>query len=146
MFDIQLIKQQIHTANAGHLSQYSNKCLFQDCLFIGKHCFNGGILSRSIEWFEEAWYLAGEEQNTTVTQVYRGCGTQQGRSRIQLHRYTGGVVLSKGGAEYSYTGIQGAWYSAGEQNTVTQVYRRRGTQMVSRILLHRYTGGVVLRW
>ena len=23
----------------------------QDCLFIGKHCFNGGVLSRSIEWF-----------------------------------------------------------------------------------------------
>ncbi|XP_023346532.1 prolyl 4-hydroxylase subunit alpha-2 [Eurytemora carolleeae] len=44
------------------------KLTAQDCLFIGKHCFNGGILSRSIEWFEEAWYLAGEEQNTTVTQ------------------------------------------------------------------------------
>ena len=27
----------------------------QDCLFIGKHCFNAGVLSRSIEWFEEAW-------------------------------------------------------------------------------------------
>jgi len=51
-------------------------------------------------------------------------------SRIQLHRYTGGVVLSRGveycytgiqggvvllrGAEYSYTGILGAWYSTGQ--------------------------------
>jgi len=40
----------------------------QDCLFIGKHCFNAGILSRSIEWFEEAWHLAGEENNSTVSQ------------------------------------------------------------------------------
>ena len=49
-------------------------------------------------------------------------------SRIQLQRYTGGVVL-RWGAEYSYTGILGAWYLDGKQNTVTQVYR-----------------GVVLRW
>ena len=41
----------------------------QDCLFMGKHCYNGGILSRSIEWFEEAWILAGEEQNSTVSSV-----------------------------------------------------------------------------
>ena len=40
----------------------------QDCLFIGKHCFNGGVLSRSIEWFEEAWMLAGEERNRSVSQ------------------------------------------------------------------------------
>ena len=31
----------------------------QDCLFLGKHCFNSGALSRSIEWFEEAWVMAG---------------------------------------------------------------------------------------
>ena len=31
----------------------------QDCLFLGKHCFNAGALSRSIEWFEEAWVMAG---------------------------------------------------------------------------------------
>lgn len=41
----------------------------QDCLFMGKHCYNGGILSRSIEWFEEAWILAGEEENATVSQT-----------------------------------------------------------------------------
>jgi len=40
----------------------------QDCLFIGKHCYNGGALSRSIEWFEEAWMLAHEEKNSTVSQ------------------------------------------------------------------------------
>ena len=40
----------------------------QDCLFIGKHCFNGGVLARSIEWFEEAWMLAGEERNKSVSQ------------------------------------------------------------------------------
>ena len=40
----------------------------KDCLFIGKHCFNGGVLSRSIEWFEEAWMLAGEERNASVSQ------------------------------------------------------------------------------
>ena len=57
----------------------------QDCLFIGenwsdgntrldwgvvagKHCYNGGVLSRSIEWFEEAWMLAGEERNKSVSQ------------------------------------------------------------------------------
>ena len=40
----------------------------KDCLFIGKHCFNGGVLSRSIEWFEEAWMLAGEERNQSVSQ------------------------------------------------------------------------------
>ena len=40
----------------------------KDCLFIGKHCFNGGVLARSIEWFEEAWMLAGEERNKSVSQ------------------------------------------------------------------------------
>ena len=34
----------------------------------GKHCYNGGVLSRSIEWFEEAWMLAGEEKNSSVSQ------------------------------------------------------------------------------
>ena len=79
---------------------------------------------------QEAWYLVREEQNT-VTQVYRRRDTYQG-SRIQLHRYTGGVVLSMG-AKYSYTGKQGAWYSAGEHNTVIQVYRGSGTPQGSRI-------------
>ena len=40
----------------------------QDCLFLGKHTFNSGALSRSLEWFEEAWYLAGVEGNKTVQQ------------------------------------------------------------------------------
>ena len=34
----------------------------------GKHCYNSGVLSRSIEWFEEAWMLAGEERNQSVSQ------------------------------------------------------------------------------
>jgi len=40
----------------------------QDCLFMGKHCYNAGRLSRSLEWFEEAWYLAGREGNETLRQ------------------------------------------------------------------------------
>ncbi len=36
---------------------------------MGKHCYNGGSLSRSLEWFEEAWQLAGEEGNSTITQA-----------------------------------------------------------------------------
>lgn len=40
----------------------------QDCLFMGKHCFNSGALARSLEWFEEAWVLAGREGNQTVSQ------------------------------------------------------------------------------
>jgi len=40
----------------------------QDCLFMGKHCFNAGSLARSLEWFEEAWVLAGAEGNKTVRQ------------------------------------------------------------------------------
>ena len=55
------------------------------------------------------------------------------------------MVLSKGGAEYSYTGIQEAWYLAWEQNTVIQVNRGRGTPQGSIIQLYRYTGEVVLR-
>eukprot|EP00095_Tigriopus_kingsejongensis_P007522 snap_masked-scaffold103_size370364-processed-gene-2.2 protein:Tk07522 transcript:snap_masked-scaffold103_size370364-processed-gene-2.2-mRNA-1 annotation:"hypothetical protein DAPPUDRAFT_22132" len=39
-----------------------------DCLFIGKHCFNNGVISRSLEWFEEAWILAGQEGNATLSQ------------------------------------------------------------------------------
>ena len=35
----------------------------QDCLFMGKHCFNSGALARSLEWFEEAWVMAGSERN-----------------------------------------------------------------------------------
>lgn len=37
----------------------------QDCLYLGKHTFNSGALSRSLEWFEEAWYLAGQGANKT---------------------------------------------------------------------------------
>ena len=40
----------------------------EDCLFLGKHSFNSGALSRSIEWFEEAWYLSGAERNRTLNQ------------------------------------------------------------------------------
>ena len=35
---------------------------------MGKHCFNNGELSRSLEWFEEAWILAGTEGNRTLNQ------------------------------------------------------------------------------
>ena len=45
--------------------------------------------------------------------------------------------------EYSYTSILGAWYSAGEQNTVTQVYWGRGTPQGSRIQLHRFTNSFI---
>ena len=40
----------------------------QDCLFMGKHCFNSGALVRSLEWFEEAWVMAGQEGNRTLRQ------------------------------------------------------------------------------
>ena len=40
----------------------------QDCLFLGKHCFNSGALARSLEWFEEAWVMAGIEGNKTLKQ------------------------------------------------------------------------------
>ena len=40
----------------------------QDCLFMGKHCFNSGALARSLEWFEEAWVMAGQEGNRTLRQ------------------------------------------------------------------------------
>ena len=42
----------------------------KDCLFLGKHTFNLGAISRSLEWFEEAWYLAGqaEENHKGLTQ------------------------------------------------------------------------------
>ena len=40
----------------------------QDCLFMGKHCFNSGALARSLEWFEEAWVMAGQEGNKTLKQ------------------------------------------------------------------------------
>jgi len=58
---------QIAGGVIGH-RQSAAKLSAQDCLFIGKHCYNGGVLSRSIEWFEEAWMLAGEEHNNTVSQ------------------------------------------------------------------------------
>ena len=40
----------------------------QDCLFMGKHCFNSGSLARSLEWFEEAWVMAGSERNQSLRQ------------------------------------------------------------------------------
>ena len=40
----------------------------QDCLFMGKHCFNSGSLARSLEWFEEAWIMAGNV-NVIFTQL-----------------------------------------------------------------------------
>jgi len=35
---------------------------------MGKHCFNAGVYSRSLEWFEEAWAIAAEEKNKTLRQ------------------------------------------------------------------------------
>jgi hypothetical protein len=35
---------------------------------MGKHCFNAGIFSRSLEWFEEAWAVAAHENNKTLRQ------------------------------------------------------------------------------
>lgn len=40
----------------------------QDCLYMGKHSFNLGLYLRAIQWFEEAYTLAGHEGNVTVTQ------------------------------------------------------------------------------
>ncbi len=40
----------------------------QDCLFMGKHAFNAGIYARAVEWFQEAYILAGMEGNQTVRQ------------------------------------------------------------------------------
>ncbi|XP_066955575.1 prolyl 4-hydroxylase subunit alpha-2-like [Macrobrachium rosenbergii] len=40
----------------------------QDCLYMGKHSFNMGMYPRAIQWFEEAYTLAGLEGNATVTQ------------------------------------------------------------------------------
>ncbi len=40
----------------------------QDCLFLGKHCYNAGLLARSLEWFEEAWVMAGNEGNVSLKQ------------------------------------------------------------------------------
>ncbi|XP_069947491.1 prolyl 4-hydroxylase subunit alpha-2-like isoform X2 [Cherax quadricarinatus] len=40
----------------------------QDCLYMGKHSFNLGMYPRAIQWFEEAYILAGLEANVTVTQ------------------------------------------------------------------------------
>lgn len=40
----------------------------QDCLYMGKHSFNLGLYPRAIQWFEEAYLLAGHEGNATVTQ------------------------------------------------------------------------------
>ncbi|XP_076037041.1 prolyl 4-hydroxylase subunit alpha-1-like [Oratosquilla oratoria] len=40
----------------------------QDCLYMGKHSFNLGLYSRSLEWFDQAYQLAGLEGNRTITQ------------------------------------------------------------------------------
>ncbi|KAK4307443.1 hypothetical protein Pmani_020792, partial [Petrolisthes manimaculis] len=40
----------------------------QDCLYMGKHSFNLGLYPRAIQWFEEAYTLAGLEGNVTITQ------------------------------------------------------------------------------
>lgn len=40
----------------------------QDCLYMGKHSFNLGLYLRAIQWFEEAYTLAGHEGNVTITQ------------------------------------------------------------------------------
>ncbi|XP_069179406.1 prolyl 4-hydroxylase subunit alpha-1 isoform X2 [Procambarus clarkii] len=40
----------------------------QDCLYMGKHSFNLGMYPRALQWFEEAYTLAGLEGNATVTQ------------------------------------------------------------------------------
>lgn len=41
----------------------------QDCLYMGKHAFNLGHYGQSVEWFSEAYSLAGHERNHTVTQT-----------------------------------------------------------------------------
>lgn len=40
----------------------------QDCLFMGKHAFNAGAYARAVEWFEESYILAGQENNRTLRQ------------------------------------------------------------------------------
>ncbi|XP_071515028.1 prolyl 4-hydroxylase subunit alpha-2-like [Panulirus ornatus] len=40
----------------------------QDCLYMGKHSFNLGLYPRAIQWFEEAYTLAGLEGNATISQ------------------------------------------------------------------------------
>ena len=35
---------------------------------MGKHCYNMGFYARAIEWFQEAYTLAGREGNRTLTQ------------------------------------------------------------------------------
>ena len=42
-------------AGAGHLSA-------QDCIFLGKHAYNLGMLAQSVEWFLEGLRLARLEQ------------------------------------------------------------------------------------
>ncbi|XP_040579772.1 prolyl 4-hydroxylase subunit alpha-2 [Lepeophtheirus salmonis] len=49
----------------------SAKLSAKDCLFMGKHSFNSGELSRSLEWFEQAWLLAGQKPNLTATTLSR---------------------------------------------------------------------------
>ena len=41
----------------------------QDCLYMGKHSFNLALYEQSVEWFNEAYALAGHENNVTVTQM-----------------------------------------------------------------------------
>jgi len=40
----------------------------QDCLYMGKHAQNSGALARAVEWFEEAFVLAGSESNRNIHQ------------------------------------------------------------------------------
>lgn len=40
----------------------------QDCLFMGKNALNSGAYARAVEWFEEAFVLAGLEANKTIHQ------------------------------------------------------------------------------
>lgn len=49
-------------------SQTHAELTAQDCLFMGKHALNNGALARAVEWFEEAFALAGLESNQTINQ------------------------------------------------------------------------------
>ncbi len=40
----------------------------QDCLYVGQMSYNQGMFARAVEWFEEAYRLAGVEQNPSVNQ------------------------------------------------------------------------------
>uniref|UniRef100_A0A6A7FYS9 procollagen-proline 4-dioxygenase n=2 Tax=Hirondellea gigas TaxID=1518452 RepID=A0A6A7FYS9_9CRUS len=48
--------------------QSSAELSAQDCLYMGKHSFNLGHYAQSVEWFSEAFNLAGFEHNQTISQ------------------------------------------------------------------------------